>query len=304
MKKMGLILWLLIPFLAVTAQEEATIESSGSKLHYHCFGKGTPVLIINGGPGMNSEGFAPLAKELSANNETIIYDQRGTGQSTLDHPDSNNITMDLMIQDIENLRQYLKIDKWIILGHSFGGMLASYYATQYPQHIQAMILSSSGGVDLGLLQGGNFIDSRLTPEELKSYNYWSAKINDGDTTHYARLQRGMAMAPAYVYDKKNVPVIAERLTQGNSLINGLVWQNMQQIHFDCASHLANALFPVLIIQGDNDIVSKEIAEKSHKAFKNSTIIYVPHAAHYGWLDNKGFYLAAVKQFLAKQNMAS
>ncbi|MBS1654572.1 MAG: alpha/beta fold hydrolase [Bacteroidetes bacterium] len=300
MKKIALFLCLLISFLTAAAQEEATIESNGSKLHYHCFGKGTPVLIINGGPGMNSEGFAPLAKELSANNETIIYDQRGTGQSSLDHPDSNNITMDLMIQDIENLRQHLKIERWIILGHSFGGMLASYYATKYPQHIKAIILSSSGGIDLGLLQSGNFIASRLTPEELKSYNYWSTKINDGDTSHYARLQRGMAMAPAYVYDKKNVPIIAERLTQSNSLVNGLVWENMQKIQFNCALGLEKALFPVLIIQGDNDIVSKGIAEKSHKAFTNSTMLFVPHAAHYGWLDNKAFYLSAVKQFLAKQ----
>ncbi len=56
---------------------------------------------------------------------TIIYDQRGTGRNTIDLPDSNNITMDLMVTDIENLRKKLKIQKWTVLGHSFGGLLGN-----------------------------------------------------------------------------------------------------------------------------------------------------------------------------------
>src|SRR5450432_3172955 len=120
---------------------------------------------------MNSDGFVELAKALSKNNETIIYDQRGTGKSTLQKVDSSTITMKLMVEDLESLRVHLKIKKWIILGHSFGGMLASYYATLYPENIESLILSSSGGIDLGLLSYvSNRVDSRLTVGELDSLN--------------------------------------------------------------------------------------------------------------------------------------
>ena len=104
------------------------MQTKGGVIYYRSFGKGVPMLIINGGPGMNSEGFTQLAIQLSKNNRTILFDQRGTGRSKFTVTDSSTITMQLMAEDIENLRKKLNIDKWIILGHSFGGMMASYYA--------------------------------------------------------------------------------------------------------------------------------------------------------------------------------
>ena len=58
------------------SQTEEIITSGNSKLHYKTFGKGKPILIINGGPGMNCEGFSSIAQELAKMNyQTIIYDQ-------------------------------------------------------------------------------------------------------------------------------------------------------------------------------------------------------------------------------------
>ncbi|MDZ7681598.1 MAG: alpha/beta fold hydrolase [Fodinibius sp.] len=59
--------------------------------------------------------------------------------------------MDLMIHDIEVLRTHLGIDQWNIMGHSFGGMMAYYYASKHPETIIGMIQSSSGAMDLRLL---------------------------------------------------------------------------------------------------------------------------------------------------------
>ncbi|MBK9983709.1 MAG: alpha/beta fold hydrolase [Saprospiraceae bacterium] len=152
-----------------TAQTEGIIKSvDAAPIYYRTFGSGQPLLIINGGPGMNSNGFENLARKLSEHYKTIIYDQRGTGKSILPILDSTTITMDLMIEDVESLRKFFKLDSWSILGHSFGGMLASYYATKYPEHIDKMILSSSGGIDLGLLSYVNdAISSKLSSEEKK-----------------------------------------------------------------------------------------------------------------------------------------
>jgi proline iminopeptidase len=285
-------------FLTVCAQSDGYVPSAGSKIYYRSFGTGKPLLIINGGPGMNSDGFVELAKALSKNNQIIIYDQRGTGKSTLPKVDSSTISMKLMVDDLENLRTYLKIKKWAILGHSFGGMLASYYATLYPENIECLILSSSGGMDLELLSYvSNRVDSRLTVGEMDSLNYWNKKISAGDTTFYARLHRGLALAPAYVYNRKNIPAIAERLTQGNSVINNLVWQDLQKIKFDCKDKLSHFNKPVLIIQGKQDIIKPETALEEHKILKTSKLVLLDSCVHYGWLDRPGEYFAEVEKFV-------
>jgi proline iminopeptidase len=280
------------------AQTDGLIQNKNARIYYRTYGKGNPVLIINGGPGLNSDGFVGLAKELSAANQTIIYDQRGTGKSTISPVDSSTITMQLMIEDMEVLRIHLGIDQWSILGHSFGGMLASYYASMHPEHVRLLILSSSGGIDLGLQSYvEHSLNDKLSKQENDSLKYWNDRIAGGDSSYYARYRRGMAMAPAYVYNKNNIPVIAERLTQGNPEVTGLVWENMNKIKFDCARKLRNFDKPVLIIQGKQDIIMLQTAEYAHKVLKNSKIVIVDHCAHYGWLDNPQVYFKEVNLFL-------
>lgn len=282
----------------LSAQTSHTIQSGDSKLFYRSFGNGQPVVIINGGPGMNSDGFAAMAEKISmVNCQTIIYDQRGTGKSTISTVNSSTITMDLMVTDLENLRQHLKIKQWIVLGHSFGGMLASYYATVHPESIKSIILSSSGGIDMGLMAYVGGINDRLNTEERKSLNYWNEQIAAGDTTYNARLQRGKALANAYVYNKANAAIIAERLTQGNTTVNGLIWQDLIKIKFNCAPKLSGFSKPVLIIQGKNDIIEFKTAEIAHKALRNSKIVIMDHCGHYGWLDNPDIYFPALHDFL-------
>jgi len=294
-------LYILITFFIYPqthAQSEGLINNGNAKIYYRTFGKGSPVLIINGGPGMNSDGFVELAKRLSGNHQTIVYDQRGTGRSLLQPIDDQTISMDLMVQDIEVLRKHLKISQWIVFGHSFGGMLASYYATLHPGNINALVLSSSGGIDLELRTsaGGN-IFNRLTKKERAAVNYWQAKIDAGDTSYTTKLKRGMALAPTYVYDRKNVPVIAERLTQSNMRINSLVWQDLEKIKFNCVEKLAGFTQPVLIIQGKQDVVEEKIALKAKTVFKNSTLLLMDRCVHYGWLDRPDLYYPAVENFL-------
>ncbi|MEP0004888.1 MAG: alpha/beta hydrolase [Balneola sp.] len=81
------------------AQQSQFIEENGGIIHFRVFGDGTPVLIINGGPGMNSDGFSGLAEILGESYKAIIYDQRGTGRSELPEISSRSITLDLMVKD-------------------------------------------------------------------------------------------------------------------------------------------------------------------------------------------------------------
>lgn len=284
---------------AAMAQQEGIINMPDGVIHYRSYGTGRPLLIINGGPGMNSDGFVPLAKTLSAYCRAVIYDQRGTGLSTLDRADSTTVTLDKMIGDIETLREKLKINTWVVLGHSFGGMLGSYYATQHPEHIDKLILSSSGGIDLDLFKTfSSKLSGRLSPSEADSLAYWNKRMEEGDTSYHAKLRRGMALAPAYLYNRKYIPVIAERLTQSKFAIMNLVWQDMGRMGFDCSEGLKRFTKPALIIQGREDIVDASLAEKAHSVLKNSKLVFMDRCVHYGWLDRPDLYFSELQKFIS------
>jgi proline iminopeptidase len=263
MKWALVILWCF----SLHAQQSGLIDSGESKLYYRTFGEGKPLLIINGGPGMNSNGFVGLAKDLSYYGMTIIYDQRGTGKSVC-AIDPHTMTLDKMVGDMENLRRHLKLESWSIFGQSFGGMLASYYATKHPGRIDKIILSASGGVDLELREYvAKNIRRKLSKIQRDSLDYFDRLINRGDTSIIARSGRARALAPAYVFHKENAPVIAQRLLENTPQINGLLWANMTRINFDCTPGLKNFSRPVLVIYGRDDILDRKTAVRSAKALK-------------------------------------
>lgn len=299
MRKTILLLLLnLIVSISVICQETGFAKTEGGLIYYKIYGKGYPILIINGGSGMNSEGFSSLAELLSDKYMAILYDQRGTGKSEMTKIDSTAVTMDLMAQDIESLRHHLKIKNWIVLGHSFGGWLAQYYASKNPESIRGMILSHSGGIDLELMDyiGAN-INIRQSQSEKDSMNYWSEKIKKGDTTHFAKYQWWKALATVYVYNKKLVPQIAERLTQGKSQITGLIYKDLYKIKFDCKESLKDFMKPVLIIQGRQDLVGDGTAYKAHSILKKSQLVFLNECGHYGWLDQKEKYKIELEKFI-------
>lgn len=278
------------------AQTSEIIKVDYGTLHYQTYGSGIPLLIINGGPGMSSEGFIPLARRLAENHRTIIYDQRGTGKSTVDAVDGSTITMDLMVEDIEALRMHLGYDEWIVMGHSFGGILAYYYAAKHPERVSGMIQSSSGGVDLALLDDFD-ITAGLTENQADSLAFYAAKVRNGDDSYQTLLKRGQFLAPAYIYNKEHVPVVAERLTQVNSPINGLVWQNLRDIQYDTKQALQSFAKPVLILHGAQDVIGTDIAQTAHEVLPNSRLIILERCRHYGWLDRPKTYFAEIEAFL-------
>ncbi len=98
------------------------------------------MLFIHGGPG--GIGVADFIEyqgdRLSKNFKVIAPEQRGVwrSQAILDEED---ISLEDIIEDFEELRKKLNINKWSLLSHSFGGYLAVLYANLYPNSIEYMI---------------------------------------------------------------------------------------------------------------------------------------------------------------------
>ncbi|MFC0605404.1 alpha/beta fold hydrolase [Winogradskyella pulchriflava] len=292
------ILYLLFSTLTCFGQKSHFLKTQDGVLYYETIGDGKPILIINGGPGFSSEGFKDIATELSSlGYKSILFDQRGTGKSTLKKIDTSTISMRQMALDIESIRKDLGIDKWILFGHSFGGMLANYYTSIYPEKVLAMIHSSSGGLDLHLLENAQEnLYARLTNQEIDSLQFWRTKMLN-QNNYSNRFKYNSVLASAYVYDKKHIPTVANRLMQGNTELNRMVWNDMRAINFDCKNRLKSFDKPVLILQGKQDILPDIIAYRTNSVFSKSTIFFIDKCGHYGWLDQRKIYLEKISIFL-------
>jgi proline iminopeptidase len=100
--------------------------------------QGIPVLILHGGPGgMIHPGHRRL---IDPDRFRIIsFDQRGAGRSEPLGGLTDN-RLDDLAADVETLRRHLGVDRWVLLGHSFGGAIALRYAQLWPQHCRKLIL--------------------------------------------------------------------------------------------------------------------------------------------------------------------
>jgi proline iminopeptidase len=140
---------------------------------------GTPVVVLHGGPGGASNrsvlGFFDPERF-----RVVMIDQRGAGASRPAGSLRRNNTMSL-IGDIEAVRKQLRIERWGVLGGSWGAALALAYAGMHPQAVlgvvlRGMFLTSAREVE------GLFLGSRKrAPRE------WQALVHAAQCTHPSRL---------------------------------------------------------------------------------------------------------------------
>lgn len=131
MKKTILLFVLLFSFQISIAQE----------LYSKTFGnaKNTPVLFLHGGPGYNCAAFEIATAQELANNGffVIVYDRRGEGRSV----DANaKFTFQETFDDIDSIYKKYKLKKANLIGHSFGGILATLFTEKYPEKVNSIEL--------------------------------------------------------------------------------------------------------------------------------------------------------------------
>ncbi len=104
-------------------------------------GQGYPLALMHGGPGLDYTtlwALKPCADQFTL----VFYDHRCNGRSSGDPV--SGLTFENLAADADALRQALGFEKWAVLGHSFGGMVALEYALRYPQNLSHLVLLDTG----------------------------------------------------------------------------------------------------------------------------------------------------------------
>ena len=106
---------------------------------YNIVGKGQPIIFIHG-IGSRKYSWNGVIKELKNKYQCISYDLRGHGESEVYE---KNFTLKDLVEDLENLRSHLDINKTHIVGHSLGGMIGPSYARKYQDKVLSLSLLST-----------------------------------------------------------------------------------------------------------------------------------------------------------------
>lgn len=99
---------------------------------------GIPVVFVHAGPGSGCE-FDSRCFFSPEKYRIILFDQRGAGRSTPHGELTNNTTADL-VADMEKIRDYLGVEKWVVFGGGWGATLGLVYAESYPDRVEGLIL--------------------------------------------------------------------------------------------------------------------------------------------------------------------
>ncbi len=93
--------------LVTRAQQMDSIPFNGGSLFYHVYGKGKPVVILTGGPGISYQQQEEVAIEVGKRHQAILLEQRGTGRSMPTVLDKETVNLNTAVSDLNLLLDHL-----------------------------------------------------------------------------------------------------------------------------------------------------------------------------------------------------
>lgn len=226
------------------------VTINNCKIYYEEYGDGIPLLLLSGG-GINRsiKDFEKCIPALSQHYKVIAPDTPGQGRSGQTDSLSYYLLTDLMSQFIDSL----KIDSCYVMGWSDGGIVSLLLSDARADKVKkAIAVGANNGMKGFVLPEGFPLDSVQAP----SLEYW-ASINKKDIEWYNTL------TPKKDW-KKTV-----------SNMNKMVYQK----EYFSDSIYNNIHIPVMIVLGDNDMISIEHGLEMHKEISNSQYCVLPNTTH-------------------------
>lgn len=284
---------LLWPAALYAQSEEMQLVSVGEKpVAYHVLGHGTgtPLLLINGGPGF-AHGFLHFSsawERLAEARRVVFFDQPGTGQSWPVGP-TDSLAVEDLLRSIEAIREAIGVPRVAVLGHSWGGYVALAYALGHPDHVERVLLVDSVSPKISTTE---FLWGALFPERIAAAKGLSAD-NPDDVQTYIRGQLAMSFYSSEVRDR----VLAGLgVTVYNARQETLLWKDAES--HDLTEDLKRLTIPVLVTTGRFDAnVAPRTAWRIHQAIPGSQFAVWERSGHFPMIEEPDAFFAVVDRFL-------
>ena len=267
------------------------------------------VLLLHGGPGANHEYFQAIESFFPKESiEFYYYDQLGSEFS--DKPEDESLwTIDRFVDEVEQVRQALNLnsENFIILGHSWGGILGLEYALKYQNNLKALIISNMvPSIPDYIDYANNVLAPKLDPEVLKKIReyesvedytnpeYLSLIENHYYPKHVLRMPlenwpnpvlRSLAKLNYNIYLKMQGP--SEFGVVGDALLKD----------WDRKDDLKKLKIPVLTIGGEHDTMDPKQMEWMSKEVQNGSYLHCPNGSHWSMYDDQENYFSGVTRFI-------
>ncbi len=264
------------------------IKVNGINLYYEKRGKGNPMFVLHGGPGLDHRYFGRSLNELEGYRELYYIDFRGHGKSS--KADKETYNLKTFTDDINALREALGHGTIEILGHSMGGFVALLYVLRYPEHIDTLILVDTTAKQTSI-KGYYPLKAVLIYKNLK-YLLQSRIKKTIDKESFAR-EILLKSLPMYVSDR----ILTEYSDYIKSLRGVSIFFDMQQElqFFDVSEELENIKKPTLIIFGEKDPLME--GGRLLKGIRHSRFSVIPSAKHLPFLEDEKYFNIVIREFL-------
>jgi len=280
------------------------VHVNGQRLFFDVVGSGLAVdgdrmrekptfIVLHGGPGFDHSGLRPGFDAFADIAQVIYIDHRGNGRSVPSDP--STWTLDQWGDDIHAFCVALGIDKPIVLGQSFGGMVAQSYATRHPSHPGAIILSSTAArmdFDASL----KMFEAKGGPDAFNvAERFW--RVGDDEVfADYVRLCMPLYNTTA---PTDGVPARARAIMR-TEVYRHFSLPGCELRRMDFRESLRKVTCPVLVLAGREDpITPVQLSEQIHAALPRACaeLIVYENCGHGAFRDDPSCVYADIRRFL-------
>jgi len=279
---------------------------NNGKLYYEEHGQGIPIVLLSGGPGETHHVFHPYFSKIKDFARVIYYDQRGVGKSSKDET-GKTYTIKQTVEDLENLRKALKVDKWIVLGCDYGGFLAQCYSLTYPKNCTGLVLiPSRPQVSIeGALFG--LINTFLSKEEQKAIGNVIEKLYKNEISEQQALYNEMLCGGwkgrAY-YKPTPDEMTRTALYEWQPAIGLCSLIRLQKLAIDLEGKFDDFEIPTLIIESKRNLAwDKDKTEIIRKNHPNAQFAIFDKSSHRMFADESEKFFDILSKFMKKSNEA-
>lgn len=262
-----------------------------------------PVIFLHGGPGQGSVHFAELAgPELEDELRMVYFDQRASGRS---EPSPDGVyTMDLLVADLDALRDSLGVERVALIGQSFGGTLALEYAAAHPERVSAVVFVAGLWDIAAQCRWRNRTLAERAPE---AFARAGGNADVGECLEFEAFGSGAeraAYANATMFPDSTVRLRMEEVERAHGYHNegtlggGLFRSGLGSYAFRRFDRLT---MPVLVIAGAHDGAARpegqrELADR----LPNARYLEYADAGHFVYLDEPEQFARDVTELLAER----